>query len=261
MKKILPVLTFCLLLCFTFLFFAVRSSLAEDVSAVGVATYIPINETVENGDIVSATDKGYFLSTTEYDPQVIGVVATTPAIALKTSSEQKGIPVVNIGSTVVKVNGTNGNIKRGDFITTSRIKGTGMKATRNGFIVGQALEDRSFANQNDTGLIAISLNVHFLQVPGSAVNASIMQIFSITQLAAYEEPLKVFKYVVSAIVLFVSFGAAFFIFSKAINTGIQALGRNPLAGRMIQLSIIFNVVLVIIIIMAGIGIVWIFLRL
>ena len=261
MKKILPVLTTSFLFCFIFLFFAVRLSLAEDVSAVGVATYVPINEAVENGDIISATDKGNFLSTTEYDPQAIGVVATTPAIALKTSNEQKGIPVVNIGSTVVKVSGINGNIKRGDFITTSRVKGVGMKATRNGFIMGQALEDHTFANKNDVGLVAISLNVHFLQVPGSAVNTSIMQIFSITQLAAYEEPLKVFKYVISAVVLFVSFSAGFVIFSKAINTGIQALGRNPLAGRMIQLSIIFNVVLVIIIIMAGIGIVWIFLRL
>ncbi|HEX8931637.1 MAG TPA: hypothetical protein VF810_00600, partial [Patescibacteria group bacterium] len=153
------------------------------------------------------------------------------------------------------------NIQKGDFIATSNKKGTGMKATRSGFVIGQALVDHTFKQKDDVAMIIINLNIHFFQTGSSSINNSLVQIFSISQLAAYEEPLKVFKYVISAVVLFGSFGVGFVIFSKAINTGLQALGRNPLAGRMIQLSIIFNVVLVIIIILTGIGIVWIFLRL
>lgn len=234
---------------------------AEDINSVGIATYITTTDKVEDGDIVSSSEKGYGLSQRSYDPQMVGIVTSKPAIALRSDTEEQGIPVVNVGTVVVKVIGTAGNIKKGDFITTSEKKGVGMKATRSGFILGQALEDLTFANKDEIGYMPINLNLHFLQMGNSANTSSIMQIFTISQLAAYEEPLKVFKYVISAMVLILSFGFGFLIFSRAINTGIQALGRNPLAGRMIQLSIIFNVVLVIIIIMSAIGIVWLFLRL
>jgi hypothetical protein len=232
---------------------------AEDISSVGIATYMPISAEVEDGDIISSTPKGYVLSTKSYDPQVVGIVATKPAIALKMDSEEEGTPVVNIGSTMVKVIGTNGDIKKGDFITTSDKQGIGMKATRSGYIIGQALEDIVFPNKNAIELVGINLNLHFLQLD-SSVNDSLTSIFTISQLAAYEEPIRFFKYLMSVLVLILSFGFGFFIFSRAINTGIQALGRNPLAGRAIQLSIIFNVVLVIIIITSAIGIVWMFLR-
>lgn len=232
---------------------------AADISSVGIATYMPVSADVEDGDIISSTPEGYVLSAKSYDSKVVGIVATKPAIALKTDTEQGGIPVVNVGTTVVKVIGTNGDIKKGDFITTSDRQGVGMKATRSGYIIGQALADVTFPNKEDILFTPINLNLHFLQID-SSVNDSLLNIFTISQLAAYEEPFKVFKYVVSAGVLILSFAFGFLIFSRAINTGIQALGRNPLAGRMIQLSIIFNVILVIIIIMSAIGIVWLFLR-
>lgn len=260
MKKLSILVALLVIVSLTFRF-CTPTAQAADINAIGIATYMPVQDGVENGDIIISTPKGYFPSSKEYDPQVVGVIAENPAIALKTQSEQKGIPVVNVGSTQVKVTGTNGNIQKGDFIATSNKKGTGMKATRSGFVIGQALVDHTFKQKDDVAMIIINLNIHFFQTGSSSINNSLVQIFSISQLAAYEEPLKVFKYVISAVVLFGSFGVGFVIFSKAINTGLQALGRNPLAGRMIQLSIIFNVVLVIIIILTGIGIVWIFLRL
>jgi hypothetical protein len=232
---------------------------AEDITSVGIATYMPVSAEVEDGDIISSTPKGYVLSTKTYDSQVVGIVAEKPAITLKTDTEAEGIPVVNVGTTAVKVIGTNGDIKKGDFITTSDKPGVGMKANRSGYIIGQALEDVVFPNKNAIELIGINLNLHFLQLD-STVNDSLTSIFTISQLAAYEEPIRFFKYLMSVVVLILSFGFGFFIFSRAINTGIQALGRNPLAGRAIQLSIIFNVVLVIIVITSAIGIVWMFLR-
>jgi hypothetical protein len=232
---------------------------AEDISSVGIATYMPVSAEVEDGDIISSSPTGNVLSAKSYDSQVVGIVATKPAIALKSDSEEEGIPVVNIGRTMVKVTGANGDIKKGDYITTSDKPGVGMKATRSGYIIGQALEDIVFPNKNAIELVGINLNLHFLQ-HDSSVNDSLSSIFTISQLAAYEEPIRFFKYLMSVVVLTLSFGFGFFIFSRAINTGIQALGRNPLAGRMIQLSIIFNVVLVIIIITSAIGIVWMFLR-
>jgi len=260
MQKLLILCIGILLEIGTLFPFAVQKVFAEDISSVGIATYMPITQNVEDGDIISSSPQGYTVSTKSYDSQVVGIVAKKPAIALKTDREQGGIPVVNVGTALVKVTGTNGNIKKSDFITTSDQKGVGMKATRSGYVIGQALEDVTFKKKTDVMIMAINLNLHFVQ-SNATVNDSITQIFSISQMAAYEEPLKVFKYVISAGVLILSFAFGFLIFSRAINSGIQALGRNPLAGRMIQLSIIFNVVLVIIIIMSAIAIVWLFLRL
>ena len=259
MIKLPVLLTGIALFFFLFVICSVQLVHADDVSSIGIATYMDVGVQVEDGDIISGTGKGYILSKITYDPQVVGVVASKPAIALKTEPNQKGVPVVNVGTVSVKVSGSNGNIKQGDYVTSSETPGVGMKAERSGYIVGQALGDVSFTDKNSVELIPISLNLHFMQI-GSGINNSLWQIFSLSQMATYEEPVKVFKYVVSAIVLIMSFGFGFLIFSRAINTGLQALGRNPLAGRMIQLSIIFNVILVIIIIMSGVGIVWLFLR-
>ena len=233
---------------------------AQDVSSVGIATYLQINGTVEDGDIISSTKDGYAKSNGQYDPRITGVVATKPAIALKVDNRPEGIPVVSVGTAFVKTSGINGDIKKGDFITASNTPGVGMKSVRSGYVIGEALKDVSFSSTSEIKKIPITLNLHFLQV-GSRVNTSLFQIFQLSEIAAYEEPLKVFKYVISAIVLIISFGFGFLIFSRAIKTGIEAIGRNPLAGRMIQLSILFNVVLVIIIIMTGIGVVWLFLQL
>lgn len=247
--------------CLMHLFVGVLPVFAADVSSVGIATYLPVQGKVENGDIISATTKGYILSQQSYDAQMAGVVASKPAIALKTDTEgnENSVPVVSVGQVSIKVTGTNGNIKKGDYITSSGKPGTGMKSTRSGYVIGQALEEVKFDKKEDVKLVSVNLNLHFLQV-GSPVSNSLLNIFAISQIAAYEQPLSVFKYLISAFILLLSFIFGFFVFTRAVNSGIQALGRNPLAGRMIQLSIIFNVVLVIIVITSAIGVIWIFLR-
>jgi hypothetical protein len=97
------------------------------------------------------------------------------------------------------------------LLTSSAVPGVGMKSTKSGYIVGQALQNLSFKKEDDISYLQVSMNLHFLQ-RGAPVSSSIWDIFSLTQIAAYEEPLRVFKYVISAIVLIMSaFG--FLIFS------------------------------------------------
>lgn len=261
MKKLPRLFVWMLLLCGVVFSSNFPQAYAAEVTSVGIANFIPIRDSkIEDGDIVVASSKGYYVSTIPYDPQVVGVVTSSPAVSLRTEGQEGGTPVVNIGVANVKVVGSNGNIKKGDTITTSGIRGAGMKATKSGYIIGEALEDTTFANDKEVKITAVTLNPHFLQL-GSPLRNSLFDIFALSTLAAYDEPLKVFKYVLSGIIVIASFSFGFIIFSRVISTGIEALGRNPLAGRMIQLSIIFNVILVIIIIMSGLGLVYIFLRL
>lgn len=232
------------------------------IDSIGLATYLPVSESkIENGDIIILTDKGYIKSTLSYDTRTIGVVSMNPPVLLKTDKNQKGVPVISSGIAYVKVTGSNGDIKKGDFVTSSLVKGTGMKADSSGYVVGTALDDAVFGSRpTQTKLIQISVNPHHLQSSVS-IGTSFLDVFKIGKLAASEKPSKVLQYIVAAIITIVTFGAGFLIFAKTVNTGLEALGRNPLAGRMIQVSILFNVILIVVIIVAGTGLAYLVIRL
>ncbi len=259
MGKVITYLT-----CLVAVLSIVPQAAADSISSIGIANYQVISaEKVEDGDIIVSTGKGYFLSLEQYDPRVSGIVTVNPAISLRTSesnTSKNSYPVVNSGTVNVKVSGANGDVKRGDYITTSTTPGTGMKADKTGYVIGTAQHDMKFANKNDIQLITVALNFHFLQL-GSPVSSSLLDVFSLSRIAAYEQPLRVFQYVMASIILLASFVFGFLIFAKVVNTGVEALGRNPLAGKMIQLSILFNVVLIIVIIMTGVSLAYIVIRL
>ncbi len=251
---ILLLIAYCLLLIFPI------GNAHAQLSSVGIASYLPVEgESVKDGAIIISSNDGYFLANKPYDPQVVGVVTKNPAISLKTSG-QEGTPVVNVGTVYVRVSGINGQIKKDDFITTSEIPGSGMKADRSGFVLGQALSDSQSKTEKDSDLVLVTLNLHFQQV-GSSTSNSFKNILNLTAIASYEDPSTVLRYVVATVIIISSFVVGFLIFAKAVNTGIEALGRNPLAGHMIQLSIVFNVFLIIIVIIVGIGLAYIVLRL
>jgi hypothetical protein len=257
MEKLLKFTVLLLLL----LAMPVQQAAAMSISSIGIANYYPISANkVEDGDIIVSTGKGYYISESVYDPRVSGIVTTNPAIALKSIDAKNSYPVVNSGTVNVKVSGVNGNIKRGDFITTSSVPGAGMLANKTGYVIGAAEHDMKFSGKDDVQLVTVALNFHFLQL-GSPVSSSLLDVFSLSRIAAYEQPLRVFQYVVASIILLASFVFGFLIFAKVVNTGVEALGRNPLAGKMIQLSILFNVVLIIVIIMTGVSLAYIVIRL
>jgi hypothetical protein len=257
MKKVFGILPVLLLL----FVFSASPAFAVALDAIGIASYYPINEkNVENGDIISSSVNGYYKTKVPYDAQVVGVITLKPAISLRTTNDKNMFPIVNAGIVNVKVSGANGNLKKGQFITSSDIPGTAMKATTGGYVLGSAMEDVSFSGKKDVKLVTIDLNVHYLQI-GSPVASSLQDVFNLSRLATYEQPIRVFQYVAATLVLVISFIFGFLIFAKVVNTGVEALGRNPLAGKMIQLSIVFNVILIIAIILAGASIAYLIIRL
>lgn len=235
---------------------------SEEGLSIGVANNVPINGKVENGDIISISSKGYSLSSIPYDPSVVGVVTTNPALSLSTEGAGSNTyPVVNSGNLEITVTNANGNIKEGDLITTSELEGVGMKATKNGFVVGTALRDFSSSKKGELARLPISLNLHYSYNKGSTTVSSLKDILSLSILASYESPSAVFKYVVAGIVVTLSCLIGFISFGRAANTGLEALGRNPLAGRMIQIGIIFNVIITLAIVFAGIAVAVVIIRL
>jgi microcystin-dependent protein len=107
------------------------------------AEWIPSNEDLEPATIVSidlSKDETITASTKEYDSNVVGIVTTQPGWVIGEQNESSEAMALS-GRVPVKVSLKNGNIERGDPITTSSIKGVGMKATKTGPIIGKAMEE------------------------------------------------------------------------------------------------------------------------
>jgi len=132
---------------------------AGNVSAFDISEYYPASEDVEKGDVVVA-DRDLTAtvrrSSEPYQPTLIGIVATDPAIVInenditfgKTAGDEfnpRKPYVALAGRVPVKVSSENGSIAPGDPITSSTIAGVGMKATKTGPIIGRALESFSGA--------------------------------------------------------------------------------------------------------------------
>lgn len=97
------------------------------------------------GDLVSINEKGFIeKSLTSYDPRLIGIVSTQPAMTLgKELDSSQSRPVALIGQIPAKVSLENGSIEIGDALTSSFFPGIAQKATQPGRIIGIALESLS----------------------------------------------------------------------------------------------------------------------
>lgn len=193
------------------------------------------NADVEDGDIVSFSDGAYRLSTASHDTNMLGVVSMNPAITVGTVSSD-GVPVVSSGHAYVRVSTVSGAIKSGDLITTSIIPGIGTKSEGFGQVLGIALADFDDGDPEHIGKIPVSVNVR-THTP-------------FTQFTS--KPFDVIRYLLAFIIAAGSVILGFVYFGKVARSGVEALGRNPLAGRLIEFGVFLNLFLTLGIIAIGI---------
>ena len=226
---------------------------AQNNSSSGIAVYIQvIDKKAQQGDIITLAKNGYVLSNAPYDPNLFGVIVSDPAIAFE-SNQPDSHPVVSEGKVYMRVSNINGKIKKGDLITSSTIPGVGQKATESGFIVATALEDYNTASSKDVGRILVVLSVGHGSV-SNEVRSNLLRTFEFVLKAPYMSPLNVLRYVFAAIMVIGSFLIAVGYFGRISSLGIEALGRNPLAGRIIIFSIVLHVILAFTIIAVGLAV-------
>lgn len=255
----------CLVLC-TFVFGvvaqpAIAQSNQTSAGTLGVARMVEVKQkNVKDGSIISSSSNGNILSITPYDAQVMGVVSRDAGIILNNSNTTTGVPVISVGTVYVLVAAKEGPIKKGDLIATSTIPGVGVKAVKDGYVLGTALEDYSSSDPNKAGIIAVEFNLHYFNAKPTLVG-SLTDIFKFALLPTKEGPTPLFKYIVAAIVVIASFVLAFMTFGRTAAKGVEALGRNPAASRIIHLGIIFNVGIVVVIVFAGLTVAFLILRL
>ncbi|MBL7078033.1 hypothetical protein ISS42_00010 [Candidatus Shapirobacteria bacterium] len=253
MKKTLP-LILGITAIFTFFFVLTPGIFGqEEKISSGIAISILIRgEKVEDGDIVSSTSQGYVISAIPYDPAIYGVVVKNPAVSFETALSPNTYPVVNIGKVYARVSCLNGNIEEGDFITSSDIAGVGQKADQQGFMLGTALESYENSDPRAVKTILISLKPSYnTAVEGRGRGINLLSGIKMAASSPFLTPLTSLRYLFAVIVTAFSFLLGFLYYGKIAKTGIEALGRNPLAARTISAGIVFNVILTGVIIAAG----------
>lgn len=197
------------------------------------------------GDIVSQSEKGLVRTTIPYDKNIVGVVGENPILVFGKPTTTT-LPIITSGETLIRVSNINGEIKRGDFITSSEKPGVGQKATQSGFVVGKSLED---FNQ-DEGLIKAEVNILYYNLATPPLNF-LGWIWK--QLGSPQNFPEVLRYIFALLVGGGSFFVGFFSFVKSLHRGVEAIGRNPLAKKNIQMAMILNLSGIVILTLAGLG--------
>ena len=215
---------------------------AQDLSLIATNLEVADPE-AKIGDIVSQTKEGLFRSNIPYDENIIGVVGETPIMVFGKLTTTT-LPIVSSGETLTKVNNINGEIKKGDFITSFSKPGVGQKVTQSGFAVGRAMED---FNQEE-GLIFVFVQPQRISLPSGRVVEEIL-----AGLKMPETIPEILRYLFALLVGGGSFIVGFFSFIKALREGVTAIGRNPLAKESIRMAMILNLIGILILTMAGLG--------
>jgi excisionase family DNA binding protein len=121
---------------------------------------------IEAGDVVSLIPGSTTLvgkATRAYDPTLIGIVSTNPAITLSdwsTQDRENQRPVALKGRVPVKVTNESGNIKKGDFLTSATKAGYAMKSMQKGIVLGTALSSLECSSYCE-GKVDIFVNLHY----------------------------------------------------------------------------------------------------
>lgn len=239
-----------ILVLFLILFWLIAKGIGAQ-SFFQTASYLEVADPkAEPGDIISKTEQGLVRSSTPYDQDVVGVVAENPAIIFNRPSTTT-LPIAAQGVVRVKVSDVNGKIKKGDYITTSNQPGVGQKATRPGYVIGGALEDLT----KKQGKIRVVLGIREMSI-GRAKGIGIVEEIRQRLLEGLQKPEnfpEVLRYIFAVLVGGGSFLLGFLSFVKSLRNGIEAIGRNPLAKRSIQLALVLNLIGITILTGAGLA--------
>ncbi len=210
--------------------------------APGLAVEVQLNEALveaEDGLIVCDTQFGRVLCETAYSQDMYGIIEDTPAVALINTVETNTRPIITSGRVYVQVTSQGGEIKPGDYITSSEVKGVGQKAARSGQMLGTALEGYSSEDPKQIGKVLVELNIRPVVLEARTVIDKVRN-----QIRIIAGPARVgFRHALAALVTAIGVAVGISFFGKVVKSGVESVGRNPRAMGKIQVSMTLNLVL------------------
>lgn len=213
------------------------------------------------------------------------IVGVTVAESEVVVSHNRGVPekehmqsqvkISNSGVAKVLVSNINGSITPGDKITVSPLAGIGMLATESGKVVGAAqaeLTEQSLGAKHVTitdnkgkkhdilvALIPAMVDISFYQPP--PVNNSILPSFLVSfanTVGGHE--VSAGRLVASFVIMLIALGMVIILLSNGVRSSIGAIGRNPLAKKAIQSSLVSILLLAALVLAASSSVSYLILR-
>ncbi len=244
-----------------------------------VASPVVVVGDVNDHDIISYDSDNDMYIASEFfsDESVLGVVVDDPVLYMESNDKfEDGIrPVVRFGEALVNVSTFGGEINAGDIITTSEIPGIGQKVMREDtpYILGFALESMKVINDNilydgeqlqfGTVLVALRIGPYitkegamFLETGRDDFESYVDNIYKEGGISSSDAvgAFKVFRYLLAVVVAVTAIAISVTRFGDTFKEGVVSIGRNPLARSQIHSMLFWNIILIILVTGAGLGI-------
>lgn len=241
--------------------------------AAAISQGYTATETIAAGAIVSQSNSKadqVSLADYGYSDNLLGVAVTETASTLAVATSGSKIQVASSGVAQVYVSTTAGEIKAGDPITASPIRGVGMRATASAKIIGiaQGGFDGSSAESSTTlqsesgakrdvkiGKVPVELQVVYYVSPDeqNPIPPAVRG-FAAAIAGKQVTPLRI---VVAGMIILTTIMAVAVILFAAVRSSIISIGRNPLAHSQIYRGLIRTVGLSVGILLFGMGAVYV----
>ncbi|MEK7168896.1 MAG: hypothetical protein AAB778_02685 [Patescibacteria group bacterium] len=219
---------------------------AQDLSS-GLAIQVPVEGEVVAGDILCSSNNIYKKCISEYQTSMYGVVVERSSLEIKDPEIVGGKLIVTSGIATIRFTNLNGDIKKGNYITSSNTEGIAQLASKNGYVLGTALED----SVGNTGVIQAVINIHPATGMSKSTSSNLIQFIRDGLTVPVFEPLESFRYLLAGLMVIIAFTLGLLYFGRSSRAGIEAIGRNPLAKSTIQFTTVLNVLLTIVIVGVG----------
>jgi F0F1-type ATP synthase membrane subunit c/vacuolar-type H+-ATPase subunit K len=249
--------------------FAINPALAQTFDIASM--YQVTDSNIHNDDIVVSTqEKGIARTTNPYDKNIFGIYQETPLLVYRESTDSARRAVTRTGDANVNVVSLNGDIKKGDYVTTSTIAGYGMKSTQSGYVIGVALGSPAVTGsvtyqgkQYATGTVKVAIKIEYTDIDHGRAWYRSFDYFNAALFKNLQDPdrfIILLRYLIAGMIGSVAFMIGFFAFARTIAKSVEAIGRNPQATKSIQVSIMLNIVLTITTTLIGLLLVYIVVR-
>lgn len=210
---------------------------------LGIAVPLELAGSIPTGSIISYKNNEYYLTDQAYDRHMVGVATEEPAIELLSSTApgENEHAMVYDGLVTVRVVTENGQIKVNDMLTSSNTPGAAMRTTQSGYIIGVAQEAY---DGTEEGRIPILLTVKYVSkdtLTATQDEVALTDLPGSIFLGITNDPERLLRYVSAAVIMIASLAVAFFTVAKVARSGVEALGRNPLASKTIVFGIVMNI--------------------
>lgn len=234
-----------------FLLIVMMLGIVKPALAAGfVSSYQISDQQAVVGDIMTTSSTGLVRSVNDYDMHIFGVLTDTAIVLIK-SADPTFKPIAQAGTALVNVTDANGEIKKGDYVTTSaKNPGKGQKATISGYVVGVALADLS-GNQ---GTVLVAVKPEYAEISNARTLSRLLNYFTaglFKNVSDQGQFPMVMRYIIAGLIMMTTAAISFFTFSRSVPKAIEAIGRNPLAKSSIMISLALSIGLVIVTLAIG----------